>query len=288
MATIGRILAMTDLIPLHLAVYVAGFAISNLAFLASIYYLYKLSERVFPSFRTAFDSALLLALFPAGVFISAVYSESLFLLLTLSSLYYWRLGKIRKSSVLGFFASLTRPVGVFLAIPILYEVLVTSSQRKKAVLYVPVAVILLGYLAFMAYSQLMTRTPFANFVAERLYFGVNYNPQDLLVLAMKEISDHPITIPFLALGIGGVLASILKARSNPEKAIDLHAICLLILYLFTPPIISFPRYAITLLPIYWSLSRCSQSSWMRGLICVGFLVLLAIGTGLFVNWYAFY
>jgi hypothetical protein len=140
----------------------------------------------------------------------------------------------------------------------------------------------------MGYSQFITGTPFANFVAERLFFGVNYNPNVLLVLAMNELRDHPITIPFVALGIGGVVASILAARTKPEKAIDFHASCLLIAYLVTPPIISFPRYSITLLPVYWSLSRCSKNSRVRVLVCVVFLVLLAIGTGLFVNWYSFY
>jgi hypothetical protein len=288
MGTVGRMLAITGLIPLTLGVYVAGCAISNFAFLGSVYYLYKLSERVFSNLRIAFDSAIFLALFPAGVFLSAVYSESLFLLLTVSSLYYWRVGRTWRSGILGFFASLTRPVGIFLVIPFLYETLVDPSRRRASSLIGPAALTLLGYLAFMGYSQFMTGTPFANFVSERLFFGVNYNPYDLIVLAIREIRDHPITIPFLALGIGGVVPSFSMAKNKPEQAIDLHATCLLILYLFTPPMISFSRYSITLLPIYWSLSKCSRTLWVRALICMLFLVLLAIGTSLFVNWYGFY
>jgi hypothetical protein len=170
----------------------------------------------------------------------------------------------------------------------LYEILVNSSRRRLAVMYLPVVSILLGYLSFMAYSQLMTGTPFANFTAERLFFSVTYNPHDLLILAQKEIHDHPITIPYLALGIGGVVAAISTARREAEKAIGLYAACLLILYLFTPPIISFPRYSITLVPTYWSLSKCSQRLWVKVLISAVFLGLLAIGTALFVNWYSFY
>ena len=286
--TVGRLLAFTNLLPLKLAVYVSGFAVSNLAYLGSIYYLYKLSERIFGDLRFAFDSTLFLALFPAGVFLSAVYSESLFLLLTLGSLYYWRVGKVWRSAGLGYFAALTRPVGVFLVVPFLYEVFVDASRRKSASMYVPVAVTILGYLTFMAYSQLMTGTPFANFTAERLFFGVNYNPHDLFVLAMNEMHDHPITIPFLALGIGGVAGAIPTAKSQPERSVGVYGAVLLFLYLCTPPIISFGRYSLTLLPVYWSLSKCSRKSWIRAMICAIFLVLLAIGTGLFVNWYSFY
>ncbi len=261
---------------------------SNLAFLGSVYYLYRLSERVFGSVRIASDSALFLAIYPAGVFLSAVYSESLFLLLTLSSLYYWYLGRTYTSGILGFLAALTRPVGIFLVIPYLYETLVNSSRRKSLPMYLPIVCILLGYLSFMVYSQIMTGTPYANFIAERAFFGVSYNPHDLLVLAIREIRDHPMTIPFLVLGIGGVVGAVSTARNEAEKAIGVYAICLLILYLFTPPIISFARYSITLVPIYWSLSKLSQLSGVRVLICAVFLVLLTIGTALFVNWYAFY
>jgi len=284
---LGRIIAFVLPIPLKLSVYVAGFVISNAAFLASVYFLYRLSELVLKDPATAAESAILLALYPAGVFLSAVYSESIFLLLVLVSLLYWYRGQRAKGGVCGFLASLTRPIGTILAIPYLYEILTDRSARKSVLNYVSVTAVFAGLVSFFAYSQLMTGTPFATFVTERLYWKVSLSPSYILTLARNEIIDHPIIIPYLVMGIGGVAASILTARSRVEKEIGFFSVCLIAAYLLTP-IISFPRYSITLVPMYWSLTKLCRWSWIRISMYVAFLVLLAIGTSQFVNWYSFY
>lgn len=282
--TLGRLLTVTTQVPLDLAVYLAGFLVSNLAFFGSVYYLYMLSMNVLRNAKLAYYSALFLAIYPAGVFLSAVYSESLFLLLTLSSLYYWRMLRLDKSAVLGFLAALTRPVGILLALPYLYEILADSSRRRLASSYLPVVSVLLGYLAFMTYSQVMTGTPLAAFAAERLYWGVVPNR---VLMSYNDILASPIIVPYLVLSICGVAASLSTARSKAETAIDLFAIGLLMTYLLTP-LTSFPRFSLTLVPAYWSYSRWSQYAGAKTLMYAVFLILLAIGTGLFVNWYNFY
>lgn len=287
MGIFGRVLAIIPEIPLTLGVYLAGFAISNLAFLGSVYSLYKLSDLVLGKAKLAFDSAFFLAIYPAGIFLSATYSESLFLLLTLSSLYYWYSGGVAKSAASGFLAALTRPMGIFLAVPYLYEALANPVRRRVLSTYFPIVGALLGYFVFAAYSQLMTGTPFANFAAEREFWVVSANPSTIMSLAQKELLQHPIIIPFLALSIIAVAASVLAAKSRGERALGLYATCLLISYLVTQ-IISFPRYSITLLPAYWTFSRWSQTPWVKVFLSAVFLALLAIGTALYVNWYSFY
>jgi hypothetical protein len=133
----------------------------------------------------------------------------------------------------------------------------------------------------------MTGTPFANIEARRLFWGVPLDLESKLVLADMEISANPIIVPYLALTIGAIVASISKVRSRAEMAIVLYAICLLIAYLLSP-VDSFPRYSITLIPTYWSVSRLSQCAVAKSVIYGVFLVLLTVGTGLFVNWYSFY
>ena len=287
MGIFGRLLAFASPLPLTLTVYVAGFAISNLAFLISIYLFYALSALVSGSVKTASESAILLAIYPAGVFLSAVYSESLFLLLIVASLLYWYNGKRVRSGVLGFLAALTRPVGVLLVIPYLYDTVTDSSNRKSFRSYISIAIIASAYLCFILYSQIITGMPFANFVAERLYWGVTLNPVDLVSLAQETILEYPYIIPYFFVGVGGLCASIVTARLRAEKIIGLFSVCLLASYLLTP-IISFPRYSLTLLPMYWGLSKLSRSPWVRGLLYGVFLFLLAVGIGLFANWYSFY
>ena len=154
---------MVTQMPQDLAVYSMGFVVSNLAFFGSVYYLYKLSLFVLHNAKLATCSALFLVFYPAGVFLSAVYSDSLFLLLTLSSLYYWLLRGFRKSALLGFFGALTRPVGVFLVVPYLYEMLTNASSRKTAILYVPVASVLVGFLSFSGVQSADDRNAICHF-----------------------------------------------------------------------------------------------------------------------------
>ena len=57
---------------------------------------------------------LLLLLFPTSIFFNAVYTESLFLLLSVASVYFIRKGRYREAGILGFLAALTRVTGVLL------------------------------------------------------------------------------------------------------------------------------------------------------------------------------
>lgn len=284
---LGRLLGVTLGIPLTLAVNLAGFAVSNLAFLGSVYYLYRISEQVLEKTQLACNSAFFLVVYPAGVFLSAVYSESLFLLLTFSSIYYWHSNKSGKCASLSFLATLTRPTGIFLAVPYLYQTMRDSTKRRVLSAYRPPIASLVGYLVFAAYSQMMTGTPFANIAAEREFWHVSTNPNTILLQAEKDIIAHPITVIFLALSVLTLVGSVLASRSTEGRALDLYAIILFISYL-TTPIISFPRYSMTLIPSYWSLARWSERRWVKLLLSIFFLALLAVATSLFVNWYSFY
>lgn len=280
MGGLGRLLSFLFLIRLDLAVDLSGFVISNLSFLAAVYYLYRLSASVLGKLDLAFDSALYLVLFPSGVFLSAVYSDSLFMLLSVSSLYYWQLGRLGRSGILGFFAALTRPMGVLLVVPFIYKALVDSVTKRRIAVYLHMAMIPVGSLTFLVYSWLRTGTAFAFFVAERQYWHTGVSGW------LGAGIETPLTLPFLLLGIVALVASVLERKAR-ESTYNLHAFCLLITYLlgdFT----SFPRYSITILPIYWQVSRWSRSVKFRVFIYVVSLALLAIGTGLYVNWYHFF
>lgn len=66
-------------------------------------------------------TVLLIALAPAGFFLLAPYTESLFLLLTVGSFWLMRTGHLWMAGLVGLMASLTRVQGVSLALPLAYE-----------------------------------------------------------------------------------------------------------------------------------------------------------------------
>jgi Gpi18-like mannosyltransferase len=76
---------------------------------------------------TAARAVLYLCVFPTTLFLSAVYSESLFLALVVTAFYYARAARWLATGVLAAAATLCRPAGLLLVVPLGFEYL---SQRE--------------------------------------------------------------------------------------------------------------------------------------------------------------
>ncbi len=93
-----------------------GYLVSNVAFLGAMIVLYRLVSMDF-EIEIARRTLWLLALFPTAFFFTAVYTESLFLLLAAAALLGARRGDWLVAGILGFFAALTRSSGFMLLAP---------------------------------------------------------------------------------------------------------------------------------------------------------------------------
>lgn len=95
----------------------AGVLISNAALLGALTVLYQLIQLDFPR-PVARRAILYLALFPTAFYFSALYNESLFLLLSAACLYAARRDRWWLAGALGFLAALTRTHGILLLLPL--------------------------------------------------------------------------------------------------------------------------------------------------------------------------
>lgn len=86
--------------------------------------------------------------FPLSFFFYSVYTEGLFFLLFVSTLYLFSKSKFAISSIFGFLAGLTKFVGVFLIIPML---IMWFYQKKKQVKTLPLVAIFFPILGFLSY-----------------------------------------------------------------------------------------------------------------------------------------
>lgn len=130
-----------------------GIIVSNGALLVALVYLYRLVRLDYDR-STAARVVLYLCVFPTTLFLSAIYSESLFLALVISSFYYARAARWFAAGALSAAAALCRAPGVLLVVPLAFEYL---SQREFewrrlkpdvfALLLAPLA--LLGHLTFL-------------------------------------------------------------------------------------------------------------------------------------------
>lgn len=112
----------------------AGLLVSNVAALIAVVYFYRLVEQEFGA-TTASLSVLFLSLFPTAFYLSAIYTESLFLACSVACLYYARKQRWWIAGACGGLAALTRPQGILLLLPAAWEFWQLISDR-----YAPLAI----------------------------------------------------------------------------------------------------------------------------------------------------
>ena len=108
----------------------AGTLISLAAFAGAIALLYRLAVLELGEER-AWPVILLLSTYPFALFYSAVYTESLFLLLAVGAFYAMRRRYLMWAALSGLAAGLTRPNGFWLALPLLWMA-VTPSEASSS------------------------------------------------------------------------------------------------------------------------------------------------------------
>jgi Gpi18-like mannosyltransferase len=237
--------------------------------------------------------------FPTAVFFSAVYTESLFFMLTVASFYYLRAHRWWIAGAVGFFASLTRVEGVLLVVPFAIEWGVQywpSLQRggvraARALLdLVPAILIPLGLAVYMAYLWVLRADP--------LYFShvqIHWNrhfamPWVSLMNAFHKmavatsgqtVANQSLEIAFTFLMIG-VLVAGWKSLRPPYIA---YMALSILVPMCTSSLMSMPRFALVLFPMFAILARWGERPWVNNLILAFSLPLLGLFTVLFADWY---
>jgi hypothetical protein len=140
-----------------------GMALSSLLFLAALFILHAYVRGRGNDLATADRTVLYVALFPTSYFFSLPMTESLFLLLTLSSIFAAERQRWWLSGVLGALASATRVTGVLVLAPLL--IIAWLQARSRGWKWTPaigwLVLVPAGLVAFMLYLSVITGNPFA-------------------------------------------------------------------------------------------------------------------------------
>jgi len=108
----------------------AGVIVSTLGALAGALALYSLAQNKLGE-QGALRTAFYLLIFPTGMFLAQVYTEGLFVGLAFGSLAFLARKKVLPAAILAMLATLTRAVGVTLAVPILLFAIQSLIQEKR-------------------------------------------------------------------------------------------------------------------------------------------------------------
>lgn len=134
----------------------SGIIISYISFGIASCYFYKLLRLDFDHERTA-DAMLAMFMGIFGIFYISAHTESVFIMLTVMTLYYMREKKWLLTGILGFLASLSRTQGVILFIPIVYEIVLDIIKNKKFnIKYLFSLLVPFGYICYLLLNKAVT------------------------------------------------------------------------------------------------------------------------------------
>jgi Mannosyltransferase (PIG-V) len=284
----------------------AGTLISLMATAVAFHLLYRLT-RLDLGHEQARAAVMLIALFPAALFLSAVYTEALFLMLSLGAIYAARQERWAWAGVLGAFASATRSGGVLLLTALVWLYLGGRRARGRSAAWL--ALVPAGLLAYMGYLALAHHAPLAPFQAEAEWGRHFAGPLGGLVKALAAaptdlrlgLTGHtvvvgaaaPISWPthnlidlaFAAFAAGGLAL----ARRRVPTAYLVYGLALLAQALSYPtlaePLQSVSRYVLVIFPVFigWGAWLSERPRLYRQAIVLS-SVLLAGFSALWAMW----
>jgi hypothetical protein len=289
---------------------VAGILISSGCGLGGLYFLHRLVTLDFGVER-ARTVVWLAAWFPGALVISAVYSESLFLLVSVGAIYAARLDRWPLAAVLGAAAAATRSGGVIVIVPLLIIYWYRYRRIRPDILWLLIGVPA-GLAAYVLYLGVSTGDPTSVFSAQAAWdrsfvplggiaLGLLSAVQGLAELVIPGLARSPAANPhgvptqlidlrdiaMFCFLVGGIwLCTEASRRLNP--AYTAYAICGLALPLSVPaggfPLMSLPRFEFVIFPLWIALAlwaherqRITQVLWLFG-------TLLAVCSALFSVW----
>jgi hypothetical protein len=266
---------------------VVGTMISLVAMAGGLYLLHRLA-RLDLSDAQARTTVLLIAFFPVSFYLSAAYTEALFLVLSVAAIYAARLDRWGWAAVIGGMAAATRSDGVLIALPLavlyLYGPRAGGQLRDRARWWQPrytvsasilwLGLVPAGLLAYMGYLGIVRHAPLAPFAAQAQWgrqfagpFGavpkaLAILPADLHLLftgtaslvgprsADNWNSHNLIDLVFLAFAALGLIFS---WRRVPFAYV-IYSVALLAESLSYPtglePLMSLPRFVIPIFPLF--------------------------------------
>ncbi len=261
----------------------AGWLISSLFLFLALWYFYKFTKEFYPDINPYLPLFLLL-IFPSAFFLNAVYTESLFLFLSIASFYYAKKSQYGKVGVLGALAALTRVTGILLFIPLALEYAKKKGIRLSSLLrpaFLWLLLIPLGTTSFFVFHYIK----FGNFF---LFLDIQSAwGRSFALNGTHFLSSNPAAAANLILDALFAFVAIAATIAVFKKfgfAFGFYMASTLAIALSTGTLMSIGRYILVLFPMYLLLASVSNIYFKYAWVSIS-LLFFALYTLLFANYY---
>ena len=285
----------------------AGFVVSNIALLLALIYLYRLTALELGDRPSAQRAVFYAAFFPTAFFFNAVYTESLFFLLTIATMYHARRQQWLAATIFGLLAAATRNLGILMWALVMWEWLrhngwrITQAYRSSAwrnlghglrhhwFEVIIIAFIPLGLLLYIAFLKMNFGRPLAFIEVQAAWNRQNIGPIAVLARDIGQLLEVQVARWYLTslLNVGTIFLVLALVPFIWRKLGEGYALYVLILLLVpvTSSTQSVIRYALPIFPIYILLGWWGRRGAVDHTILTSCAVLLGVLTAIFVNWY---
>lgn len=299
--------AFFPLLPLVMAAFtplvgdaaVSGIIVSNLALLGTAVFFYRLVAETY-SEPVADRAVWYLLIFPLSFYGSAIYTESLFLLVTLAAYYFARRGQWHYSLPFAIAATLCRLVGLII-VPMLllewwrqWQVEAAAKRPSRWALLVPISAPL-GVAGYMVYLWYAFGDALAFATASAAWGRVPQSPFITISQLLQRPSggwlqafsagqihfDNWIDFIFVAVFLTLGMVLLYKGR-YAEAAFVLLGV---VIPFSSGLLMSQRRYMWVLFPAFILLAEWGERTWVDKLVTAVSLPLLALFTALYANGY---
>ena len=292
----------------------SGLIISHLSFLLFLLLFVKLLKIDYKE-NNIYWILLLFIFFPTSFYLGSVYTESLFLFLSVASFYFARKGRWFLASLFAAFASGTRLIGIFL-LPFLvveyfwqkYETEVSVKKNKTTLFQClkltlwkvkkDVYWIVLSPLGLILYTIWLkfVYNDFLYFQHALPAFGSNKSGNSFILLPqvffryLKIILfsnfnyQYVIAVIELLVTMVFLILSIIAFRKI-RFSYALFSLLSFVAPTLTGSLSSMPRYVLTIFPLFIVLNILLKFKWLKIIVLFFFVILLIIATGLFTRGY---
>lgn len=252
--------------------FLTAMLISHLAFSLAGCVMYRVA-RFDMDHDDAIRSVRILALLPSALFYAAPMSDSLFLLLSVVSIYFMRKKNYFAASLIAGLASFTRSLGLTLFAPICFELIAdTVREIKNGELklsrtsgrVLSLALIPLGFCVYLYINYVVSGNPFQyliyqyehwgqelgwffNTVSYMVYYGIEYFKEGTTTLVWG------LSIPNLTF-IFGSLAVLAARVKKLRPSYTAYSIAYFVIAIGATWLLSAPRYLASLFPVSFALS----------------------------------
>jgi Gpi18-like mannosyltransferase len=277
---------------------IAGLLLSNVALFFGLLFFYKLAEHQFNR-AVAHRAIFYVSIFPTAVFFSAVYTESLFFALTVASFYYIREHRWIAAGTIGALAALTRSEGVLLVLPFAIEVVASARTmpakqffaRPRVVrIAAGLVAIPIGLGLYMAWLWVLHGDPLyfshvqANWGRHLALPWLSIRNSVMTIVRTKSLlitANESIELVFTIVMIAVTIAGAFRLRLS----YTVYSALSILVPMSTASLMSMPRFALVLFPMFLMLALWGNRSWVNSAIVAFSLPLLGLFTVLFADWY---